>query len=109
MKNLSLTIPGYSPIPAPSGIPTDVGINGSKVFQLGIQILLILSVVLALFFIIWAGVEWTMSGGDKEKLKNARNRLTYAIIGLIIVFISFFIISVVGGLTGVDLLKQTPT
>ena len=42
------------------------------------------------------------SGGDKQKVVNARQKLTFAVVGLIVVFMSFFIVNLIGGLFGVE-------
>ena len=60
-----------------------------------ITILLIIVGVFALFSIIFSGLQWIMSGGEKEKLEKARKRLVFSIIGLLIAFLSFFIINLV--------------
>lgn len=61
--------------------------------------------VVALFIIIWGGYKFMTSGGDPKQLDTARKTLTYAIIGLIIVFLSFFIINFISTVTGVGCIK----
>ncbi len=36
-------------------------------------------------YLVYAGLQWIMSGGDKGKLEDARNKITNGIIGLAIV------------------------
>lgn len=60
-----------------------------------IIILLIASVVIALFFLIWGGIKWILSGGDKTAVEGARNHIIAAIIGLVIAFGAFFILSLI--------------
>jgi type IV secretory pathway VirB2 component (pilin) len=55
----------------------------------------------ALFMIIFAGYQLLFSGGDSKTVDGARKTLTFAIIGLVLVFLSFLIISVIGSFTGV--------
>lgn len=55
-----------------------------------------------IIFFIWGAVDWIMSGGDKEKVSNARKKMTNAIIGLVILALSFAIIRVVGAIVGFD-------
>ena len=61
---------------------------------------LVIAAVIALFFLIWGGVKWILSGGDKGKVEAARNTIIAAIIGLIITFLAFFILSFVFQLFG---------
>lgn len=67
------------------------------------NILLVAAVLLSLFFLIYGGIKWITSGGDKGKVDAARGTVTAAIVGLIIAFLSFTIISMINyffGLTG---------
>ncbi|MDP3941298.1 MAG: pilin [bacterium] len=61
--------------------------------------------VVAAFFIIWGGIKYIRSGGDPKQADNARQTITYAIIGLIIVMLAYFIISFVSSVTGLTCLK----
>ncbi len=65
-----------------------------------IQVVLVVAIVLALFFLIWGGIKWVTSGGDKTKVETARNTIIAAIIGLVIALLSFFILRVVLSLFG---------
>ena len=99
MKELSLSING-TPIPSLSGIPSGgIGIVGN-VMQLLTNILFMLAVVLTLIFIIYSGIQWTMSGGDKQKIQQARARLIFSIIGLIVVTASFLIVNIITTIMG---------
>jgi|SRR5579884_483375 len=105
MTYLSLTLPGNQTFNPPAGLPSG-GLNlVSKIIGNVSTILIILAVVLSLFFLIWAGMQWVTSGGDKTKLAAARARLTWAIIGLVIVFGAFFILNVIGYIFKVNLLS----
>ncbi len=73
-----------------------------KIFNNVVNWALILSGTTALFLIIWSGIRYIRSGGDQEKLKGARETLTYAIIGLVIIFLSFAIINLISFVTGVN-------
>lgn len=61
---------------------------------------LIASGIVAVIFIIWAGARYVTSGGDQKRVDAARKTLTWAIIGLIIILMSFFIVNFIGVLTG---------
>lgn len=75
----------------------------------GLGILLTASVLLAFVFLLVGGIRWIMSGGDKKQLETAQKTIQYALIGLVVVLLSFFIINLVGFIFGVNLLKvQVP-
>ena len=62
--------------------------------------------VAALFFIIISGIKYIKSGGEEEKIKSARETLTYALIGLVLIILSFAIINIISAITGVTCIKQ---
>src|SRR3990167_2172134 len=51
-------------------------------------------------YFVWGAVDWILSGGDKEKVANARKKMTHAIIGLVLLSLSFVIINIVGQVVG---------
>lgn len=67
----------------------------SYVLQNAIGIILAVAVVLALFFLIWGGIKYVMSGGDKSAVESARGTIIAAIVGLVIAFLAFFIVSII--------------
>lgn len=99
MKYFSLSI-GGSNIQAPDGVPTGGIDQGSAIISLGINLLFIVGAVLAVIFVIYSGIQWTLSSGDKQKLQAARGRLTYAIIGLVVIAASFVIVNIIITLLG---------
>ncbi|MCL5113943.1 MAG: pilin [Patescibacteria group bacterium] len=76
------------------------------VFQNVVKWIFIFSAIAAVFFIIFAGLKFIRSGGQPKLVEDARNTLTYAIIGLIIVLLSFFIVNVISDITNVPCIKQ---
>jgi hypothetical protein len=44
----------------------------------------VIGALMVLLNLIWGGIEWITSGGDKGKAESARNRITQSIIGLIV-------------------------
>ena len=66
-----------------------------KVIQGGITILFIVATIASLFFLIFGGIKWISSGGDKGKLEESRNMLVAAAVGLIITFASYFILNII--------------
>lgn len=56
---------------------------------------------IALFMIIFAGYQMLFSGGDPKAVDGARKTLTYAILGLFLIFFSFLILNTIATVTGV--------
>ena len=71
---------------------------------------LILDNVVKLFFaagalafvimFIWGAVQMILSAGDKEAIAKARGKITWAIIGVFLLSLSYFIFEVIQDLTG---------
>ena len=60
----------------------------------------------ALFImLIISGFNFLFSGGDQKKLEKARNTMTQAIIGLVIIASAFLILQTIRIFTGVDVTK----
>lgn len=69
----------------------------------GVTLLFVVAIVIALGFLIYGGIKWITSGGDKAAVEAARNTIVAAIIGLVIVFLSYFILNIILGLFGLKL------
>lgn len=59
----------------------------SKVMEL----VFFFALVLVLIYLVWGGIQWITSGGDKAGTEAARGKITGAIVGIIIVAVSFAI------------------
>ncbi len=51
--------------------------------------------------------EWIASGGDKENVAKARNRIINALIGLIVLAVAFALVRLLGQFTGLDITNLT--
>jgi hypothetical protein len=77
--------------------------NLGAIIGAAVTFILIVAVLIALFFLIWGGVRWITSGGDKAKVEGARGTIIAAIIGLVIAFLAFFILSLALSFFGLSL------
>lgn len=107
-KLLALTVqqPGGGAVnigPANSTLPTGGLTTLSGVISNGITIFIIIAVVITVIFIAYSGLQWVSSGGDKQKVAQARLRLTWAIVGLVIVFLAFLIVRIVASVFNITL------
>jgi len=75
-------------------------------FQNIVTAALIFAGVVALIFIIIAGLRLILSGGDAKKIEQSRKTLTFSIIGLVLILLSFAIIRFVSTVTGVGCINQ---
>jgi hypothetical protein len=54
-------------------------------------------------FLVWGGVDWLVSGGDKAKVESAQKRISAALVGLAIVASSYAIYIIVLDFFGINL------
>lgn len=74
-----------------------------KLLSATIGAILIISALAAFIYLIWGGIQWITSGGDKSATEAARNRIQAAILGLFIVFAAWAIMLVIGNFFGFSL------
>lgn len=99
MKNLFAAYAQSSiQIKEPSAGVKDIG----KLLSAGIQVAMIVAAILTFAFLIWGGIQWILSGGDKTQTQAARDRITMALVGLGIVAAAWALMKVVGYFFGVD-------
>ncbi|PID52056.1 MAG: hypothetical protein CR972_04090 [Candidatus Moraniibacteriota bacterium] len=56
--------------------------------------------VLSIFMIVVSGIMYITSAGDDQKVTQAKNILTFAIIGLVVALLGYVIVIAVGSATG---------
>lgn len=68
-----------------------------------VKLLIIAAAVVFFFMLVLGGIKWIMSGGDKGKTEEARNQITAALVGLVIVFAAWAIATLINTLFGVNI------
>lgn len=74
------------------------GLTGARfgsTFGQVITFVFIIAIITALGFLVWGGIKWVTSGGEKTGVEEARNHVIAAVVGLIIVFLSYFILNLI--------------
>jgi hypothetical protein len=69
-----------------------------------VKLLMIVAAVVFFFMLVIGGIRWIASGGDKGQTEAARNQITAALVGLVIVFAAWAIVSLINMFFNVDLL-----
>jgi hypothetical protein len=59
-----------------------------------------------LLYLIWGGFDLLTSGGNPESVKRGQSKVTNAVVGFIIVFISYWLIQAIGAILGIEILKN---
>lgn len=76
------------------GCPADL-FGDSGAFKKVTNTILYIVGIIAVIMLIIGGIRYVVSGGDSKKVTDAKNTILYAIIGLIIAFLSYAIVNFV--------------
>jgi type IV secretory pathway VirB2 component (pilin) len=85
LMNLAVTLVGGGEV---DNVPT---LSSGEVLQNGLNIVYGLAGIVAVITIIIGGILYTTSAGDSGNITKAKNLITYAVVGLVIVFAAFAI------------------
>lgn len=72
-----------------------------------IKLVLVVAGLAFFFILVLGGVHWILSGGDKAKTESARNQITAALVGLVIVFSAWAIIQLLNTFFGINIMQLT--
>lgn len=68
-----------------------------------IQLLFVVAAIIFFFMLVIGGIKWILSGGDKAQTEGARNQITAALVGLVIVFAAWAIVQLLGTFFGITI------
>lgn len=92
----------FGKINPPSAIKTfgigSFGIN--KFLDMSVNLIFIVAAVAFVIMVVVSALQWILSGGNKETVAGAQKRLTWAVIGMVILSVAVAIINVFGVFTG---------
>lgn len=69
-----------------------------------LTIVLTLAVLLLFLYLIWGAISWMSAGGDSSKVQQARDRMTQAVIGLIVLLSTVAIMQLLQSFFGLSIL-----
>src|SRR3989339_2071546 len=81
----------------------NIGGGGDPVASLGvfigwgINIFITIAGIFMLIYLLWGAFDWISSAGEKEKLGKAQNKITNALIGMVLVFGVLVVFNVFAG------------
>jgi len=85
------------------------GLTGSEFFSTfiprAVGLIFVVGGILFFFMFVVGAIQWITSGGDKTALEGARGKITNALIGIILLLVSFAIIRLIQTFFGVDILE----
>ena len=77
----------------------------SSIISALVILVLVVAAIVFFFMLVIGGIRWITSGGDKAQTETARNQITAALIGLVIVFASWAIINLVNTFFNINILS----
>jgi TRAP-type C4-dicarboxylate transport system permease small subunit len=108
VKQASAAAPGAPDLSI--GKPENVAItNIGTLIQGVVQGAIVISALLVFMFLIWGGIQWITSGGDKGKTQEARDRITAALVGLAVVASAWAIMLIISYFFGINILDGNIT
>jgi hypothetical protein len=91
------------PIGSTFGSPFGQGYSLGSLILLFIRISFIISGMILLFFFVFGGIKIIAGAGnsDPRSVGEGRQALTYAFVGLVVVFVAYWIVRIIEIITGV--------
>ncbi|TSC87971.1 MAG: Uncharacterized protein G01um101416_286 [Microgenomates group bacterium Gr01-1014_16] len=84
---------------------TDAFVAFTTVLSTTVGVLTVSAGIWFIFQIFGGSLQWLTSGGDKQGLEAAKKRITHAIVGLLMVVLSYALISIIGLIFGLNILS----
>ena len=86
-----------APPPGSPGSTSDPIAGITKLFGVALQVILLIAALLLLIYLLWGALDWITSGGEKEKILKAQNKIVNAVIGMIFVIAVFTVFTLING------------
>ncbi len=68
-----------------------------------IRFTVVVAAIVFFFILVIGGIRWIASGGDKAQTEAARNQITAALVGLVIVFAAWAIVALIETFFGINI------
>lgn len=85
------------PVDNPIYTNPDVNVGIGGLISTGLQLFFFVAGLATLIYLLLGAFEWLTSGGEKEKLTKAQNKIQSAVIGLILMVVMVVVFNVIMG------------
>jgi hypothetical protein len=82
-------------------------ITFNNLFSALVTAAFVIASLIALAFLIFGGIKWITSGGDKAGVESARNMIVAALVGLVITFLAYLLLTILFNFFGLDITALT--
>lgn len=76
----------------------------SKAIPSAIGLAFLIGSIIFFFMLVIGAIQWISSGGDKQALEGARSKISNALIGIVLLFAAFAIVSLIQKFFGIQIL-----
>lgn len=111
MKDLALILPGPDGTSVTvnqgadvNAITNSVGVLGSNLIGKVTNVVFFFAILIAFAYFLYGAILWVISQGDKKQIEKSRNTMIYSLVGLVVMFMSFLIVNLIGNTFGIDTL-----
>ncbi|KKQ92191.1 MAG: hypothetical protein UT58_C0003G0029 [Microgenomates group bacterium GW2011_GWC1_39_7b] len=79
------------------------GLTVPSIVSALIRLTVVVAAIVFFFILVIGGIRWIASGGDKAQTEAARNQITAALVGLVIVFAAWAIVALINTFFKIDI------
>jgi TRAP-type C4-dicarboxylate transport system permease small subunit len=90
----------------PTGFENLAKISLPGLISTGIKLVLVVAALISFIFLVYGGIRWITSQGDKERMTAAQSTITAALVGLIVVFAAWAIMKLLEAFFGITILSE---
>jgi hypothetical protein len=83
------------------------GLTFAGIISALVRFAVVIAAIIFFFMLVIGGVRWIASGGDKGQTEAARNQITAALVGLVIVFAAWAIVTLINAFFHVNIFSLT--
>lgn len=81
------------------------GLTVGSIVSALVRLSVVIAALVFFFILVIGGIRWIASGGDKAQTEAARNQITAALVGLVVVFAAWAILALIKTFFGIDVLN----
>ena len=75
----------------------DANAGFGQFIAFGIKTFIIIAGLFMLIYLLWGALDWITSAGEKEKITKAQNKITNAVIGIVLIFVVLVVFNLLAG------------
>lgn len=89
----SIDLPGGQKVIGP--LPPDRFPNLASLVTNALPYIFGIAGIILFVYIVWGGFDFLTSMGDPKKAESGKNKITYAILGFVIIFVAYWIVQLI--------------